>query len=311
MHTLCRSSMLSVAGQAFLSCTLGLDMGALTSDAGRICGLSVVHRRQISSGKKVGIQHPHRRRFVAPTRPQLLDQLECAQMKRSGSNHADSDLAPETPPPAQKRQRRVQPEPRTDILQLSTDILRAEVIPKLGFRELSALGCCSSVLRDLTVQSFSRSTYPIPVSRLHRIKPRRWMSSESPDACRGRTASGAPYTSGSSMPRTPHPDASAGPRNWPVRGSCCSGARHSSAERSATPACVGCSCGRQLWLSDKRTYLHDSLHGHSPPIGHAGYNGAPLVDHCHCIADAVLLWERQLRPHAHDGSAGDITPVNS
>ena len=88
-------------------------------------------------------------------------------MKRSGPSHADTDLAPwpETPPPAaQKRQRRLQDEPPTDFLLLSTDVLRAILIPALGFRELSALGCCSRVLRDLTVRSFSRSTYPIPVS---------------------------------------------------------------------------------------------------------------------------------------------------
>ncbi len=86
-------------------------------------------------------------------------------MKWSGPSHADTDLAPETPPPAaQKRQRRSHTEPPTDFQQLSTDMLTQELIPALGFRELSALGCCSRVLRDLTVRSFSRSTYPIPVS---------------------------------------------------------------------------------------------------------------------------------------------------
>ena len=91
-------------------------------------------------------------------------------MKRSGPNRADSECdGPATP--AQKRQRRLHSEERTEFLQLSEPMMRAELIPRLGFRELSALGSCSSVFRDLTVRSFSRSTYPIPVSDLHRIKP--------------------------------------------------------------------------------------------------------------------------------------------
>lgn len=88
-------------------------------------------------------------------------------MKRLDPHHADTELAPETPPPAQKRQRRSRHEPLSHFLELSIDVLRAEVIPavaKLGFRELAALGCCNSVLRELTVRSLSRSTYPIPVS---------------------------------------------------------------------------------------------------------------------------------------------------
>ncbi len=61
------------------------------------------------------------------------------------------------------------------------------------------------------------------------------MSFESPDASRAETTLGPDFTSGGSTPRTQQPDASKGPRNWPVRGSSCSSARHFCAERSANP----------------------------------------------------------------------------
>ena len=151
--------------------------------------------------------------FTEPTQPHPIDQAQAAHMKRSDPHHADSDLAPETPPPAQKRQRRLRPEPLSKFLELSTDVLRAELIPQLGFRELSALGCCNSVLRELTVRSFSRSTCSIPVSDCTVWNPVHWMSSARHHVCRDRTVPGGPYTSGGSTPRTPRVVASKGPRN--------------------------------------------------------------------------------------------------
>ena len=99
-------------------------------------------------------------------------------MKRSGSSHADSDLAPETPPPAQKRTRRSRSEALapTELLHLNADVLRL-IPPLLGFRELCNLGSCNRIFRELTVRSFSRSTYLSPVSDAPCGVPVGWISS--------------------------------------------------------------------------------------------------------------------------------------
>ena len=89
-------------------------------------------------------------------------------MKRASSDYADSDLAPETPPPAQKRTRRSRYEApaSTELLDLNTDVLRL-IPPLLGYRELCNLGSCSRTLHELTVWSFPWSTY-LTSSAMHR-----------------------------------------------------------------------------------------------------------------------------------------------